>query len=178
MMTKDKLLPYGLITGILFGFFLQKAQVLRYETQLSVLRLKDMTLIKFMMSASAVAMTLIYLLKDLGQVTLEPRQTRLANVLGGLTFGAGWSLLGYCPGTSVGALSEGRWDALFGILGMLTGAGIYAETYPQLKETVLSWFDFGKITVPQALNLNHWLVIPGFILFALGLFGLLEKEGL
>ena len=33
-----KMLIYGLITGILFGFFLQKARVLRYDKQLGALR--------------------------------------------------------------------------------------------------------------------------------------------
>ena len=45
-----------------------------------------------------------------------------ANIIGGLVFGAGWRLLGYCPGTLLGALGEGRLDALGGILGMLVGA--------------------------------------------------------
>jgi uncharacterized protein len=113
-------LLYGLITGILFGFLLQKGRVLRYDKQLGALRLHDMTIVKFMLSSILVGMVGIYLLKDLGLVKLSIKEADLgANILGGLIFGAGWALLGYCPGTAVGAIGEGRWDAIWGIMGML-----------------------------------------------------------
>jgi uncharacterized membrane protein YedE/YeeE len=100
------------------------------------------------------------------------------NILGGLIFGLGWGLLGYCPGTSAGALGEGRWDALWGILGMLLGAALYAEAYPFFKKTVLTWGDLGKITLPQVLGVNHWVVIPLLVLGAIFLFVWVEKRGL
>ncbi|MGB6282407.1 MAG: YeeE/YedE family protein, partial [Syntrophobacteria bacterium] len=45
-----KVLIYGLVTGIFFGFLLQKGRVLRYDKQLGALRLMDMTIVKFMLS--------------------------------------------------------------------------------------------------------------------------------
>jgi uncharacterized membrane protein len=60
------MLLYGLITGIIFGFLLQKARVIRYDKQLGALRLMDMTIVKFMLSTILVAMVGTYLLKDLG----------------------------------------------------------------------------------------------------------------
>jgi uncharacterized membrane protein YedE/YeeE len=172
-------LLYGLITGILFGFLLQKGRVLRYDKQLGALRLMDMTIIKFMLSSVLVGMVGIYLLKDLGLAKLSLKPTELgANILGGLIFGVGWAFLGYCPGTSVGALAEGRWDALWGIAGMLVGAALFAEVFPALKTTVLAWGNLGKLTLPQVLGLNHWIVIVLFILGSLLLFRFLEKKGL
>ena len=56
------ILLYGLVTGILFGFFLQKGRVIRYDKQLAALRLKDMTIVKFMMSHILVAMVGVYIL--------------------------------------------------------------------------------------------------------------------
>nr|WP_320192574.1 hypothetical protein [uncultured Desulfobacter sp.] len=55
-------LIYGIITGILFGFLLQKGHVLRYDKQVGALRLMDMTILKFMLSAILVAAVGIYLL--------------------------------------------------------------------------------------------------------------------
>jgi len=172
-------LLYGLITGILFGFLLQKGHVLRYDKQIAALRLQDMTIVKFMLSHIAVAMVGVYFLYDMGLVKLSLKPTILGGVIiGGVLFGLGWGLLGYCPGTSLGALGEGRWDSVWGILGMLVGAGMYAEVYPYLQKTVLTWGNYGKITVPQVLGVNHWLVIVPFLIVTVLLFRWLEKKGL
>jgi uncharacterized membrane protein YedE/YeeE len=173
------MLLYGLMTGIFFGFFLQKARVLRYDKQLGALRLIDMTIVKFMLSTVLVAMVGTYLLKDLGLVKLSIKPTILGSViLGGLIFGIGWGLLGYCPGTSAGALGEGRHDAIWGILGMLIGAALYAEGYPTMEKTVLTWGNYGKITFPQILGINQWIVIAFFVAGGLLLFRWFEKRGL
>ena len=172
-------LMYGLITGILFGFFLQKGRVLRYDKQINALLLQDMTIVKFMLSHIVVAMIGVYFLLDLGMVQLSLKPTILgAVIIGGLIFGFGWGLLGYCPGTSLGALGEGRIDAIWGIAGMLVGAAIYAEAYPYLLKTVLTWGNYGKITIPQILGVNHWFVIIPFILLVGALFTWFEKEDL
>jgi len=173
------LLIYGLITGILFGFLLQKAQVLRYDKQLGALRLLDMTIVKFMLSTVLVGMAGIYLLRDLGLLELSVKSSLLGgNIVGGLLFGIGWGLLGYCPATQAGALGEGRWDALWGIAGMIIGAALFAEAYPGLKDTVLMWGNLGKITLPQILGLNHWIIILVLIIGGLALFRWFEKRGL
>jgi uncharacterized membrane protein YedE/YeeE len=173
------LLIYGLLTGIIFGFLLQKGHVLRYDKQIGALRLVDMTIVKFMFTSVVVAMIGVYLLTDIGIVKLQIKPLVLgANILGGLIFGLGWGLLGYCPGTQLGALGEGRWDAVFGIAGMLAGSSGFAEVYPILKGSVLTWGDYGKITLPQLLGVNHWFVIMPFIVVALLLFRWFEKKGL
>ncbi len=170
-------LIYGFITGIIFGFLLQKGRVIRYEKQLGALRLIDMTIVKFMLSSIIVAMVGVYLLKDFGLVKLSLKTTVLGgNIIGGLLFGIGWALFGYCPGTAVGALGEGRWDTLWGIIGMLVGAGVFAELYPVLKKTVLTWGDYGKITIPQILGVNHWIIIALFTVGGIILFVWLEKK--
>jgi len=169
----------GLVTGILFGFFMQKTRVIRYDKQLGALRLKDMTIVKFMLSSVLIGMAGVYLLKDLGLVKLSLKSTNLGgNIMGGLTFGLGWGLLGYCPGTALGAVGEGRWDGIWGILGMVAGAAVYAETYPWLKRTVLTWADYGKLTLPQVLGINPWIVIGLFWIGGIILFRWFEKKGL
>ncbi len=173
------LLLYGLITGILFGFFLQKARVIRYDKQVGALLLRDMTIVKFMFSSVLVGMVGVYLLHDLGWVKLSIKPTVLGgNLLGGIVFGIGWGLLGYCPGTSLGALGEGRWDAVWGILGMLVGAGLFAEAYPWIKKTVWTWGVLGKLTLPQVLGVSHWIMISLFVMGGLVLFWWLERKGL
>jgi len=172
-------LIYGLITGIIFGFLLQKGRVIRYDKQLGALRLRDMTIVKFMVSSILVAMVGVYLLKDLGIAKLSIKTTVLGgNIIGGLVFGIGWALLGYCPGTSLGAVGEGRWDGLWGILGMLVGAALFAEAFPFLKNSVLTWGVYGKITIPEILGINHWIIILIVIILSLLMFRWFEKKGL
>jgi hypothetical protein len=145
--------------------------VLRYEKQLGALRLMDMTIVKFMLSSILVAMVGVYALQDLGLDKLSIKATVLgATSLVGSSLVWGWGLFGYCPGTAVGSVGEGRWGAFWGILGMLTGAAIFAEAYPFLKQTVLTWGNLGKLTLPQLLGVNHWLIVPLMILGNLGLF--------
>jgi uncharacterized membrane protein YedE/YeeE len=169
----------GAVTGIIFGFCMQKAQVIRYDRQLGALRFQDMTIVKFMLTTILVAMVGIYFLFDLGFVKLSIKPLILGgNVLGGLIFGIGWGIVGYCPATAMGALGEGRYDAAFGLAGMILGAGIYAEFYPLLKGTVLTWGNFGKVTLPTALGINHWLVIVILGIAFVLLFRWFEKKGL
>jgi uncharacterized membrane protein YedE/YeeE len=172
-------LVYGLITGIIFGFLLQKAQVLKYDKQIGALRFIDMTIVKFMLSAIVVAAIGIYLFKDLGMIKLSMKSTSIgALVAGGLLFGIGWGLLGYCPGTAGGALGEGRIDGLWGILGMLCGGALYAVIYPYVKAHIISIGNYGKISVPQIIGINHWIVVIVFTVLALILFRFFKEKKL
>lgn len=169
----------GLLTGIAFGFLLQKGRVLRFEKQVGAMLLKDMTILKFMLSAIIVGMVGVAVLSSMGIITMSHKPMNVGAILvGGALFGAGWAIMGYCPGTSVGALGEGRWHAIFAIAGMVTGAGVYAELYPFFKTTVLSWADFGKIGLPEAIGVSPWIVIVVFILMVLALFRWFESKGL
>ncbi len=170
---------YGVITGIIFGFLLQKAQVLRYDKQLGALRLIDMTIFKFMMSAIVVGSIGIYLFKDLGVIQLSMKSTSIgAQVVGGLLFGIGWGLLGYCPGTAAGAVGEGRIDGLWGVLGMLCGGALYAVIYPFMKAHIISIGKYGKIGVPQLIGINHWIVTIALAVLTILLFRFFEKKNL
>lgn len=172
-------LLYGLVTGVLFGVLLQRAEVIRYDRQLGALRLTDMTIVKFMLSTILVGMVGIYLLQGMEVVKFDIKSTVLGgNILGGLIFGLGWGMVGYCPGTSAGALGEGRWDALWAILGMLVGAALFAEAYPILKVTILTWGKLGEVTLPTLLGVNAWVLVALFVAGGIALFRWFEKRGL
>jgi len=176
-------LIFGLITGFILGFTLQKAKVVRYEVLVGQLRLKDFTMLKLMLTAVVVGMVGIYFFKDIGIAGLTIKSTHLvANIIGGLIFGVGFALLGYCPGTGVGAIGEGRTDAFWGgVLGMLVGAGLYAEVYHYLKGNLLTWGSCGKITIPSILGMvfpYHWIIIAVFCAGIILFLRALERRGL
>jgi uncharacterized membrane protein YedE/YeeE len=176
-MSIDQIL--GLCTGIAFGFLLQKGRVLRFEKQIGAMLLKDMTIFKFMLSAILVGMVGILLMSDMELIKLSHKPMNVGAVLiGGALFGGGWAIMGYCPGTSIGALGEGRWHAIFAIAGMLTGAAIYAELYPFFLSTVLVWKDFGKVGLPEVLNVSQWVIVPVIWAIVIAVFFWFEKKKL
>lgn len=169
----------GLVTGVLFGFLLQKGRVLRFDKQVGAMLLKDMTIFKFMLSAILVGMVGILLLSNFGIITMSHKPMNVGGVLlGGALFGTGWAIMGFCPGTSLGALGEGRWHAVFAIIGMVVGAAFYAELYPFLKSTVLAGKDFGKLGLPEALGISQWVIVPIFWAGIIALFFWFEKKKL
>lgn len=151
----------GSLMGICFGFFLQKGGVTHYEVIMGQLTLKDWTVVKVMLSAVMTGMIGIYLLRVPGLVRLHKKSGSFGStVIGGLIFGIGFALLGYCPGTVAGAVGQGALDALLGgVAGMLLGTGIYSILYDRLAKRILHLGEFGKITLPQLLNTKPWPVI-------------------
>jgi uncharacterized membrane protein YedE/YeeE len=169
----------GLVTGVLFGFLLQKGRVLRFDKQVGAMLFKDMTILKFMLSAILVGMVGILLLAHLEIITLSHKPMNVGAILiGGALFGVGWAVMGFCPGTSLGALGEGRWHAVFAVIGMVAGAALYAELYPFFKATVLAWKDYGKLGLPEALGISPWLIVPVFWAGTIALFFWFEKKRL
>ncbi|MCL4181746.1 MAG: YeeE/YedE family protein, partial [Verrucomicrobia bacterium] len=112
----------GVLFGLAFGFLLQKGGVGKFNVLIGQLLLQDFTVAKIMLTAIVVGMIGVLTLHHFGKVNLHLKPTRIgANVVGGLLFGAGFALLGYCPGTVAAALGQGSWDALFGMAGLVAG---------------------------------------------------------
>lgn len=179
-MLKRVQLLIGLLIGIAFGFLLQKGGVTDYNVIIDQLMLKDFAVVKIMLSAVLVGMIGVHLLRSLGFAQLHPKPGSFGmSAIGGLIFGVGFGLLGYCPGTVTGAFGQGAMDALFGgILGMLIGAGLFAALYPKLEKGVLSKGDFGAKTFPEIFKVNAWVVVVPVALMIIGLLYWIEKAGL
>jgi xanthosine utilization system XapX-like protein len=169
----------GLVTGIAFGFLLQKAGVTDYNVIIGQLLLTDFTVVKVMLSAVLVGMIGIYAMKSAGMVRLHCQQGSIgATVIGGLIFGTGFALLGYCPGTAAGALGTGALDALVGVVGIAIGAGIFARIYPALYRTILNRGAFPAETVPELLGIRPVFVAAGVAVMILVLFWIFQVYGI
>jgi hypothetical protein len=173
-------LVIGLILGIAFGFLLQRGGVTRYDVIIGQLLLRDFTVVKIMLTAVVVGTVGVHLLCTCGLAELHPKPGSVgSSVLGGLLFGVGFGVLGYCPGTVAGACAQGSLDALFGgVVGILLGAGLFAGLYPRLEGAILAKGDFGDVTLPRALKVNHWVVVIPVVAVLVGLLLWIEKAGL
>lgn len=170
---------FGLVFGIIFGFLLHKGGATKYDVIVGQLLLTDFTVLKIMLSAVVTGMIGIYIMKSLGWIKLSIKSGSLGkNVIGGLIFGIGFAVLGYCPGTIAGAVGNGYLDAITGgVVGIVLGTWIFAVLYPRLKDGILKKGDYGKITIPGLLKVNDWVVvIPAVTLIVLVLFWI-EKAG-
>jgi hypothetical protein len=170
----------GLLIGIAFGFLLQKGGVTDYNVIIGQLLLTDFTVVKIMLAASITGMLGVHLLRSLGLAQLHPKPGSIgASVIGGLIFGVGFAVLGYCPGTVAGAVGQGALDALFGgIVGILIGSGLFAALYPKLQKSVLSKGDFGELTLPEVLKVNQWIVVIPVAVALTVLLWWMERVGL
>jgi hypothetical protein len=170
----------GLIMGIAFGFLLQTGGVTRYDVIIGQLLLEDFTVVKVMLSAVATGMIGIYLMYSRGLVQLHPKPGSLGStVVGGIIFGMGFAVLGYCPGTVSGAIGEGSLDALFGgAVGILVGAGIFAHLYPRLLDPVLTKGEFSHQTIPEMLGVSPWPVVVIFVILIVAVLTGIEYMGL
>ena len=161
-------LVLGLVFGIIFGFLLQKGGVAKYEVLMGALLFTDFTVFKVMLTAIVTGMIGIFIMHSLRLVKLHIKPTHYAaNIIGGLIFGVGMAIFGYCPGTASAALGQGNYDALLGILGLMVGSYIYAETSGYLDETIMKWGDKGKIILPELIGMKKapFIVIFSALLF-------------
>ena len=174
LVAKAPKLLAGVIFGLAFGFLLQKGGVGKFNILIGQLLLQDWTVAKIMLTAIVVGMVGVFTLHHFAKVNLHLKPTQIgANIIGGLLFGAGFALMGYCPGTAAAALGQGSWDALFGMAGLVAGSWIFAEFSASLKMTVEKWGDLGKVLLPDLLHVPRGVFVVAFgVLLTLGLFAL------
>lgn len=167
-----------LALGFAFGWALQKARLGRYETIVNAFRFTDLTVVKFLFTALMVAMFTLQALVSLGLCAPAPvAQTyALGNLLGGILFGAGMSLAGFCPGTVAAGAGEGRLDYLIpGALGLYTGAVLFGLTYPLYFPALARVARLGSVTASEALRVEPWLLVIVFCELGALLFYALER---
>jgi hypothetical protein len=173
-------LVIGFFIGILFGFLLQKGGVTKYDVIIGQLLLTDFTVVKIMLTAMITGMIGVHLFRTLEIAQLHPKPGSFGStVIGGLIFGVGFAVLGYCPGTLAGAVGQGSLDALFGgMIGILIGVGLFSEAYPKLERGILSRGYFGELTWPRLLKVNPWTVIVPLTVGVLIFLFWVERSGL
>ena len=121
----------ALVTGTLFGGGLALSDMINPARVLAFLDVAgewDPTL-GFVMAAALLPSAMAYLLvRSMRRPLLHPEfhipENRIVDrnlVLGGLIFGAGWGLVGYCPGPAVAGLALGTWQTWVFAIAMIAG---------------------------------------------------------
>lgn len=156
----------AVLFGIGFGYILQRVGALEYENIINALRLKDLTIPKFMLFSVAITTLGVFGLREAGFITLDLITTNIiGNLLGGLIFGVGFAIAGYCPGTCIGTMGESKKDAKYTVIGGLVGVLIYT-LFKQYTNFSFSSYDVGKISLVDVISINPFslAVIYSFLL--------------
>lgn len=153
----------AVVLGLGFGFALERAGFGSARKLTAVFYFYDMSVVKVMFTAIVTAMAGLFLLSaagvlDLAELYVEPTSYPGA-ILGGLVFGVGFLVGGYCPGTSVAACATGRLDGFAFLFGMLAGVYVFAEAMPGVDAWVRS-SAVGELTLPGLTGLSMgWFLL-------------------
>lgn len=123
-----------LFFGFLFGLIIQYARLNTFNVISRASTLEDLTMFKAMGFAIGLGVIILAFEIGFGFASFHVKPFILGGILlGGLIFGAGMSILGYCPGTMAVSLGEGSLDAFVGIIGGLFGGLIYTLILPLIS---------------------------------------------
>ncbi|NTV42148.1 MAG: YeeE/YedE family protein [Syntrophobacteraceae bacterium] len=153
--------PYAflasLLIGLAFGVALEKAGFGSSRRLAGIFYFRDMAVLKVMFSAMITAMLgLSYLLAfgwiESGSLYFMPTVFG-AQIVGGLIFGIGFAMSGWCPGTGAVGLASGKIDALVFLVGAVAGSILFNELFSLVKP-LYSWGLSGVRFVHDSLGMS------------------------
>ena len=174
----------ALVIGMAFGFVLERAGFGSSRKLAGIFYLKDMTVLKVMFTAVITAMLGLSYALALGWISAEqvyalPTVYR-TQILGGLLFGVGFVISGWCPGTGAVGVASGKLDAVVFLVGSVIGAIVFNELFGVLKMIgiVPSAHDAGVLGEPSepqvAFGMSRAVFALIFTLIAVGAFTFAE----
>ena len=167
----------SLLIGILFGFILERAGFGSSRKLAGVFYLTDMTVIKVMFTAVITAMLGLAFLMRSGWMTVEQAYFLPtiygAQIVGGLIFGVGFVVGGWCPGTAAAGLAAGKLDALIFLVGAVIGSIGFNEVFGLVKPLYTAG-DAGVRFVYDSMGLSQGAFVVGFTVIGAVCFALCE----
>jgi uncharacterized membrane protein YedE/YeeE len=161
----------------MFGFILERAGFATSAHIAPVFYFRSTLVPKIMVSAITTAVTLLVLGIIFGYIDYNnvfiPTTYLWAYLVGGLIFGIGMVMSGWCPGTAVVGVSTAKLDAIFFLIGLMVGMYIYFDiydTYEAIREFANS-ANLGRFTIGKFLDTDD-IKIPYLVTLGMS-FGLL-----
>jgi uncharacterized membrane protein YedE/YeeE/rhodanese-related sulfurtransferase len=163
----------AVLLGFLFGFTLQRLGFTHGTKIGRIFYMRDVDVPIGMFSAIVTAMLGFWGLALLGLIDTSQfyfLPTYLTPmVVGGLIFGVGMVMGGYCPGTAVASLFTGKVDALVYIIGFFAGTLLFGDLFP-------IWGDFyqtdyrGIFRLDQLFGWNlGWVILFVTVISIIGI---------
>lgn len=160
--------------GFAFGYTLESAGFGDSTKLAGQFYFRELTVLKVMFTAIAVAMVLTFGavglgVLDFGQVWVNPTYLG-SGVVGGLIMGVGFIIGGFCPTTSLASASTGKIDGMFFMLGGFVGAFLFGETQIHYDDWYTHAGYYGRLTLDQVFGLPVGVIVLGVVCMALFMF--------
>ena len=167
----------AILIGTGFGFALEQAGFSSSRKLAGMFYGYDTTVLKVFFTAAIVALIgsqfmSFFGLLNLNQVYVNEFYVN-ASVVGGVIMGAGFILGGFCPGTGLCAMSIGKIDAMLFVLGGLTGAFLFTESYPLIENLANANYK-GPVKINEVFGLSPGLFTFILVIAAVFIFFLAE----
>ena len=145
----------GLFIGIGFGFVLEKAGFGTSKHIATVFYFRNLRVTQTMIAAIVTATTWVVIFSYMGWMDFSKVFIPITYVwpylVGGIIFGAGMVMSGWCPGTSVVGMVTGKVDAVVFIVGMFAGMFVYFQTYAYIEGFANSG-NLGRFTIDKLVG--------------------------
>jgi rhodanese-related sulfurtransferase/uncharacterized membrane protein YedE/YeeE len=133
----------ALMIGFFFGLALERAGFGSSRKISGIFYFTDMAVLKVMFTALVVAMLGLVIFSRIGLLDITTQIHTIktyygAYAVGGLIFGVGFVISGWCPGTAMVGLASGKMDALVFLIGAILGSVLFNELFPVI-EPLYSW---------------------------------------
>ncbi len=167
----------ALIIGIGFGFALEQGGFSSSRKLAGMFYGYDTTVLKVFFTAAIVALIGSQFLSYFGLLNLNQVYVNefyvTASILGGVIMGGGFIMGGFCPGTGLCAMATGKIDAIIYVLGGLTGAFLFAETWPLIEKTAMANYR-GPVKINETFGMSAGLFTLILVAAAGAMFWLAE----
>lgn len=137
-----------LLIGFAFGAIILYSRLDKFEKMAGFMIFEDTLVPRMAMTTVALSSVGFYFLVQSGYATFEIKPIMLGGlIIGAVLFGMGLVILGKCPSAFFVSVSEGRIDALVGVIGGMFGGFAFTVGYPYIQ--YMMGPDLGKIRLPD-----------------------------
>ncbi|MFA5454484.1 MAG: YeeE/YedE thiosulfate transporter family protein [Sulfurimonas sp.] len=126
-----------LFIGFCFGAIILYSRLDKFEKMAGFMIFEDTLVPRMAMTTVALSSIGFYFLVEGGYATFDIKPTILGGlIIGGILFGIGLVILGKCPSAFFVSVSEGRVDALVGVIGGMFGGAVFTLAYPFIEKII------------------------------------------
>lgn len=155
-----------LIFGFLFGAILQFASLNKYNVISGLAIRENLAVVKAIALAIGIGAIILSVEIGLGYASFHIKPFLVGGIIfGGLIFGTGMAILGYCPGTLPISVGQGSIDAMIGVVGGLIGGLIFTLFQPSIGGVLGP--DLGSISLNSITGTNFTFYLISFIIGAI-----------